>query len=879
MIEENTNYAYKLKYIEQPSFDKVRMLAVQFMKELPQQLRDELYNALNHGLDVLDSEPQMVTYLYSFGQMHKAKLTYAFGKLRGEFLHQEEISIIDYGCGQAMGTMCYADFLRENGYSQKIKNITLIEPSEMCLKRAALHTSVFFPDVEIKTVNKKFDDLTEEDIVCNEKIPTLHILSNVLDLEFDLNKFTSLVNNNLEGYNQFVCVGPYFGSSGKGKRMGDFCSLLEGNKEFYGTFDKNELVGDKTWTAQILIFSDGKNVETKHPITVTNEEIENNIEDKWGVYSKDGQKLLKCTNSHRGTYTIKKGTKVICENAFEGSLFSQIIIPDSVVKIEWQAFLACKFLQTITIPNSVTSIGYNAFGLCESLQQINIPDSVSSLGPQTFYGCISLQQVTISNSLSCIHYHTFANCKSLKNIIIPNLITYIGEFAFSNCASLEYITLSNSLRSIGHFAFEKCQSLKTIACPDSVKHIYAGVFSECVNLQQIIIPDSVTEIGDEIYYEKVFNNCVSLRQIIIPKGSTEKFKKMLDEDLWDKIVESSNIGLNSLYSDQKSLPTKVKDDEIENGVEDELGVLYSSTGEKVLICYKNEKLLKYSIKFGTKSICDNAFFECESLQQIVIPNTVTNIGNNAFAGCVSLEKVIVPNSVTSIGHGAFMRCSNIELEIESNRFIAQDSLLIDKLEKKIISYFGQDKCLFIPYSIKTIGHGAFCGCNSLQQVFLSRTITKISDWSFGRCESLQYISIPNTVMNMGNGAFNGCESLERIEIPDSITYISDGCFSFCESLLQIIIPDSVISIGSRAFEECVSLQQITIPGSVTSIGELAFGDCLSLEIINIPNSVKSIGDIAFGGCVSLQKIVIPHGSTEKFKKMLDEELWDKLVEE
>jgi hypothetical protein len=58
-----------------------------------------------------------------------------------------------------------------------------------------------------------------------------------------------------------------------------------------------------------------------------------------------------------------------------------------------------------------------------------------------------------------------------------------------------------------------------------------------VSLAQIIIPDSVTEIGDEILYEKVFNRCKSLQQIVIPKGSMEKFKEMLDEELWDKVVE------------------------------------------------------------------------------------------------------------------------------------------------------------------------------------------------------------------------------------------------------------------------------------------------------------------------------------------------------
>ena len=136
MIEQNTNYAYKLKYMGNPSFDKVRDLSTKFYRELPQALQDELYEALNHGIDILDSEPQMTAYLYAFGKMHQAKLEYAFSKLPKEFLEIPEINIIDYGCGQALGTMCYADFLREKGFSQKVKTITLIDPfrdlSEPC---------------------------------------------------------------------------------------------------------------------------------------------------------------------------------------------------------------------------------------------------------------------------------------------------------------------------------------------------------------------------------------------------------------------------------------------------------------------------------------------------------------------------------------------------------------------------------------------------------------------------------------------------------------------------------------------------------------------------------------------------------------------------
>lgn len=252
MIEQNTNYAYKLKYMDNPTFDKVRDLSTKFYRELPTALQDELFEALNRGIDILDSEPQMTAYLFAFGKMHQAKLDYAFDKLPKEFFEQPEINIIDYGCGQALGTMCYADFLRENGYAQKVKTITLIEPSEICLKRAALHASVFFTDAEIKTVNKKFDDLTQDDIVCSEETPTLHILSNVLDiLCFDLERFAEIMKSCLKGIYQLVCVGPYFKDTIKDKRMRSFAEHIN-SETFYETLDKRELNPEKDWTCTIL---------------------------------------------------------------------------------------------------------------------------------------------------------------------------------------------------------------------------------------------------------------------------------------------------------------------------------------------------------------------------------------------------------------------------------------------------------------------------------------------------------------------------------------------------------------------------------------------------------------------------------------------------
>ncbi len=260
MIEQNTNYAYKMKYMGNPTFDKVRDLSTKFYLELPQGLKDELHEALHRGIDILDSEPQMVAYIFAYGKMHQAKLNYAFDKLSDNFFEQEEINIVDYGCGQAIGTMCYADFLRKNHYLQKVKTITLIEPSEICLKRAALHTSAFFPESEIKTVNKGFNDLNENDIICSEETPTLHILSNVLDiLNFDIYNFAELIKNNLKGKNQFVCVAPYYNGNEKDKRMDLFASKINGSNIITRKYKANEFIPEKEWTCKISCFQKNTN--------------------------------------------------------------------------------------------------------------------------------------------------------------------------------------------------------------------------------------------------------------------------------------------------------------------------------------------------------------------------------------------------------------------------------------------------------------------------------------------------------------------------------------------------------------------------------------------------------------------------------------------
>ena len=592
MIEQNTNYAYKLKYMDNPSFDKVRDLSTKFYRELPQALQDELYEALNRGVDILDSEPQMTAYLFAFGKMHQAKLNYAFDKLPEEFFEQPEINIIDYGCGQALGTMCYADFLRENGYAQKVKTITLIEPSVICLKRAALHASVFFPEAEIKTVNKNFDDLTQDDIVCSEETPTLHILSNVLDmLNFDLDKFSTLIKDSLNGYNQLVCVGPYFSLSYKDNRMFQFHVLIGGKVEYRKILDKYELDSERAWTVQVLCFSIGNLMTEKLSTDVIAEDLKDAVVDEHGVlYSKDGRRLLKCSDNHPETYNIKDGTKVICNNAFSElwnrGVLKQVTIPNSVAIIGNDAFRCCESLRKITLPPSLTTIGDNPFVGCDIVdfenhsklftttdqmlieikenrliayfgkeESIIIPDSIKCIGGSAFGNCHLLRKIIIPDSVDIICQRAFARCCSLQNIAIPSSVKSIGRWAFDCCDSLKTISITNSVERIGYGAFHGCSSLLRIYIPESVTAIPAEVFEGCESLQYVLIPESVTSIGVGAFAgcnsliqihlpnsvkrieDEAFDDCESLQQIVIPKGSIEKFKEMLDEELWDKLVE------------------------------------------------------------------------------------------------------------------------------------------------------------------------------------------------------------------------------------------------------------------------------------------------------------------------------------------------------
>ena len=315
------------------------------------------------------------------------------------------------------------------------------------------------------------------------------------------------------------------------------------------------------------------------------------------------------------------------------------------------------------------------------------------------------------------------------------------------------------------------------------------------------------------------------------------------------------------YVPEVALSTKVTDEDWENCIRDEYGVFYSRDGFRLL--YAPDDIERYKIKDGTNVICNLAFDYRSSLQELVIPSSVTSIGYAAFRGCSSLRELVIPSSVTSIGYAAFNNCSSsLQLSIKSSKFeLIDNSIIVDILKKEVISCLNNKNNIIIPSSVTSIGERAFERCSSLQELAIPSSVTSIGKYAFWGCSSLQDLVVPPSVTSIGDCAFSGCSLLRELTIPSSVTSIGEYAFEGCSSLQELTIPSSVTSIGEYAFRGCSSLRELVIPFSVTSIGEYAFRGCSSLRELVIPFSVTSIGEYAFEGCSSLQDLVVPPSVT------------------
>ena len=202
-------------------------------------------------------------------------------------------------------------------------------------------------------------------------------------------------------------------------------------------------------------------------------------------------------------------------------------------------------------------------------------------------------------------------------------------------------------------------------------------------------------------------------------------------------------------------------------------------------------LKKVTLKNGVRSIGEDAFRDCSSLESVIFENTVLEkISDGAFWGCSALSSIVLPDSVTEIERNAFFETGlrNIQL----------------------------------PEKLTLIGGGAFCNCKNLKQVQLPPQLKELGEGAFFNCENLTQIQLPAQLNKLGTDAFRNCTSLDKIDIPAGLTQI--GPDTFCNTgLTSVTLHEGLTKIEDGAFHDCLKLKKIRIPKSVTDIGELALG--------------------------------------------------------
>ena len=157
----------------------------------------------------------------SFGNAHHAKMLSALNNISFDEINND-VDFFDWSCGQGLASIVAYEYMHDKSISLKIKNVTLIEPSIICLKRAALHVKHFDNSCAIRTICKDMDSLLDIDIESKEETTKIHFFSNILDVDdFSITNLIELIENTQKGTNYFVCVSPYITDS-KADRVDSF---------------------------------------------------------------------------------------------------------------------------------------------------------------------------------------------------------------------------------------------------------------------------------------------------------------------------------------------------------------------------------------------------------------------------------------------------------------------------------------------------------------------------------------------------------------------------------------------------------------------------------------------------------------------------------
>ena len=453
------------------------------------------------------------------------------------------------------------------------------------------------------------------------------------------------------------------------------------------------------------------------------------------IYSKDGLRLLKVLGNP-DRVEVKDGVRIVCQEACMGlESLKEVVLPASVTKLGSRAFKDCINLVKVTMPG-VEIIHSDCFSSCESLKDVVLPDTLCEIRERGFWRCKALEQINIPRHLKTIGLLAFNN-SGLKNLNIEISDGYeccIYEFGFYHCMQLESVRLNGNVTIAGLMAFGACSSLKTITLKN-------------------------TKILESKPLATMLLGCTALEKIIVPKDKYNSYPDFniqgyFPEDLQTRDFNSLVTPTDGLLDKQSCILTKEDKAIIEEAIASNAsGEIYSEDGLRLLKVLGNPE--RVEVRDGVKVVCNDAFSGLDSLREVVLPASVTELGNRAFAECRNLVEVTMPG-VESIAAWCFYHCENL-------------------------------KEVALPLTLRGIWRSAFSGCKALEHIKIPRHLKTIDCYAFQN---------------------SGLKSLD-IEISDGYKcYLDCRCFSDCKNLETVRLDRNVLIAGNMAFASCTALRTI-----------------------------------------------------------------------
>ena len=500
------------------------------------------------------------------------------------------------------------------------------------------------------------------------------------------------------------------------------------------------------------------------------------------------------TTDNTGKTTL---STTIGTSAFKDNKALKEINLDTIKTVSQEAFRGCGVADDGTDPatltlNNVNAIGSLAFYGC-GFKAEQIPRQLTSVATGKIdgveYGPFAggkLETVSFGTLINTIPDNLCMNTTSLQKIELQSVkasLRTIGKNAFKGCTSVEEVTIPKGILTVSNSAFEGCSGLTDVTI--AAKTINAKAFAECKNLKAVKMEEGVTTIQGMAFANTQIS-AVTIPSTLTTAGTTK-----------EGTIEKGPFAGTMIAT-------------VHGQTEDSTEAQEGAT-----------------ILPETKKIPDNLFLGCTSIIDVQIPETVTEIGQKAFKDASSVENVTFAvntetgkvKGVEKIGISAFDGCSSLQelvlpetvTEVLQGAFANEGALVkadmsrTASLKKWDKESFKGDTALaevILPTAggITAIPDGAFAGCTTLtgENLKIPKNIVTITANAFKE-SGLKKLYIPNQVTTIGASAFEACKNLEDVHISNNISIISQSTFKNCEKLEKIEIPVKVDQIGTNAF--------------------------------------------------------------------------------